>query len=130
MTGLAGNPLTRVEAEAFVRASAESSAVPASCATAQVVVPVCSPKLELKGPHPEEDVKFSRLSLLSKVLPRKLRPCPKDTFSPAELFAQAVLDSGDVPTRAPLACVPVATGPMLIFLDKAKQRIAGRSVRA
>ena len=83
-----------MEAEASAHASAECpSAVPASCATAQVVVPVCSPKLELKDARPEEDVKFSRLSVLGKVLPRKLRPCPKDTFSPAELFAQAVLNS-------------------------------------
>ena len=89
-----------MEAEAPASASAESFTVPASFAAAQVVVPVCSPELELQDPHPEEDVKFSRLSILGKVLPRKLRPCPKDTFSPAELFAQAVLDSGDVPARA------------------------------
>ena len=88
------------EAEASTHASLESSDVPASRAAAPVVVPVCSPELELKDPHPEEDAKFSRLSILGKVLPRKLCPCPKDAFLPAELFAQAVLDSGDVPTKA------------------------------
>ena len=89
-----------MEAEASTHASPESSDVPASRAAAPVVVPVCSPELELKDPYPEEDAKFSRLSILGKVLPRKLCPCPKDAFLPAELFAQAVLDSGDVPAKA------------------------------